>query len=431
MKKNLVVFITTYQSPHYEASLHFAEKYRNDYGKVIVINLVKFLSYRHEYTWRNYLPFKLNVSRKIRNGLNKSISYYIYKLNKKKIFQFPECMSFDKGNICESDIHQIMETYSCTEYGISFLRNNKYSKKLRETITETDSIIDNLVKKKKIKAADDILLFNGRLPVEFTIQKKLRKIKNLNFIFHECNNYQNKIYYMRHSLHKLDLYQNEIENFYKENESKVLEYWFKNKTIKDATEKKYITYFTSSNDEYKFTYEKPINQSKIIKELLDVDFGKYELKIRVHPNTINKDISVRRYWKRIESMNPDVIINYDNNRSSYELCKNSLFTISIGSSIAAESIILDTPHILIGNQNWYYNFPGYIKISENNFNEFIKSKLRNYSYFLDYKIDKKEKKLAASSQLFLKLIGERIKITLFGKYPTPDNFNINIEKYNE
>ena len=50
MKKNLVVFITTYQSPHYEASLHFAEKYRNDYGKVIVINLVKFLSYRHEYT---------------------------------------------------------------------------------------------------------------------------------------------------------------------------------------------------------------------------------------------------------------------------------------------------------------------------------------------------------------------------------------------
>ena len=232
---------------------------------------------------------------------------------------------------------------------------------------------------------------------------------------------------MNHSLHKLGLYKQEIENFHHKNESKVLSYWYANKQISNINEKKYITYFTSSNDEYKFTYEKPIDQSRIINDLLKINFGNYEFKIRVHPNTKNKDISVKRYWKRIETLYPEKIINFDNDISSYELCQRSLFTISIGSSIAAESLILGIPHVLIGDQNWYYDFPGYIKVSEKNCIDFISDKLKNPPFFNKYEITEDHKKFAASTQLFLKLIGDKIKLTFLGKYPTPDNFKIEMD----
>ena len=71
-------------------------------------------------------------------------------------------MSFDKGNICESDIHQIMETYSCTEYGISFLRNKgeNYNLALENTGIIRFSInMKNAKLDDKIKNVDEIAFF--------------------------------------------------------------------------------------------------------------------------------------------------------------------------------------------------------------------------------------------------------------------------------
>ena len=424
---NLIIFLTTTQSPHFEAMFYYANENRHNYNKIYFINIFKNIDYRHEYTWRNYHSFRVNISRKIRNGINKKIAYFIEKKYNNKKFIFVD--SFELNNKCtlKDEIHRILETYSCTEYSIPFLRITKYTPRIINSIKRTARIVASLLNNYEITNKDEVLLFNGRLPIENTIQIELRK-KNFNkFTFHECNNYQNKIYYMKHSLHRLDEYYEDIIHFYNKNKSKLLDKWLDIKKIN--FEKKssiYITYFTSSNDEYKFTYRKPINQSKIIDDLLKLDIKNYKLKIRVHPNTASKDISVKRYWNRLKELYPNNIVNYDEDTSSYELCLNSLFTISIGSSIAAESLILGVPHVLIGNQSWYNKFPGYLKCSDENYIKFIEDILDNKEQ-LSKRISFESKEYAVATQLFLKVIGNRIKITILGSYPTPDNFKPGIE----
>ena len=84
MKKNkLVVFITTSQSPHFEALIEYAQDSLNYYEKVYVINLLSSLRYRHELSYRNYLPISLNLSRFLRNGINKKI-YFLHSKIKNK-----------------------------------------------------------------------------------------------------------------------------------------------------------------------------------------------------------------------------------------------------------------------------------------------------------------------------------------------------------
>ena len=50
---------------------------------------------------------------------------------------------------------------------------------------------------------------------------------------------------------------------------------------------------------------------------------------------------------------PENIILHNNTINTYKLLENSDLSISIGSSLAPQSIILGIPHLLIGDQNPY------------------------------------------------------------------------------
>ena len=278
------------------------------------------------------------------------------------------------------------------------------------------SITQNFLDKYNIKKNDDFLLFNGRLPLEYGVKEVLFKNKLSKIIYHECNIYQKKIYFLRHSIHKLEQYDKEIYDYYLKNKKKALDDWLYLKNIKPIKKKfDYVTYFTSNNDEYKFTYKKPTNQGKIIEKLVNLNLIKYKLKIRVHPNTKNKSDETKRYWDQLKALYPNIIINYNEEITSEYLCRKSFLTMSMGSSVAAESLIFDTPHILIGNQHWYVNLPGYYQCSEINFVSYLKKFLnKNKNKFF---VKKKYKFIAAASLLFIKAIGEKVNLVFLGKFP--------------
>jgi hypothetical protein len=422
VKKKLVVFITTSQSPHFEVLIEYAQDSLNYYEKVYVINLLSSLRYRHELSYRNYLPIFLNLSRFLRNGINKKI-YFIHSKTKNKSINYINFSKVHQGDliISEEDIFTILKSYSSTEWRAAALRINKYTSKIQSDIVLVSKRISTLFFKLKFDRNCDFAIFNGRHPVENSIVTTLAKLGCTNFIYNECNNYQNKSFFRKEKIHNLSSYYDEIYQYYEQNKENLLGNYFKYTKVKGGEEVKdnIITYFSNNADEYQFTFKNPIQQSKIVADLLEEDFNGFSLKIRVHPNTKNKSKEARGYWDRLKVLYPQQIINYNENISSHVLCKKSILTTSIGSSMAAESIILGTPHVLIGDQNWHHRFPGYILCNENNFMKVLKNSLREYSknkiYFSDI-----EQQLAAASFLFKLQKGVRIKCAPLGKYPTKE-----------
>ena len=423
MKKNkLVVFITTSQSPHFEALIEYAQDSLNYYEKVYVINLLSSLRYRHELSYRNYLPISLNLSRFLRNGINKKI-YFLHSKIKNKSINYINFSKVHQGDLIinEEDIFTILKSYSSTEWGAAALRINKYTSKIQSDIVFVSKRISTLFFKLKFDRDCDFAIFNGRFPVENSIVTTLAKLGCTSFIYNECNNYQNKSFFRKEKIHNLSSYYDEIYQYYEQNKESLLGNYFKYTKVKDGDEVKdnIITYFSNNADEYQFSFKNPIKQSKIVADLLEEDFKGFSLKIRVHPNTKNKSKEARDYWDRLKVLHPQQIINYDENISSHVLCKKSILTASIGSSMAAESIILGTPHVLIGDQNWHHRFPGYILCDENNFIEELKKSLRecskNKKYFSDI-----ERQLAAASFLFKLQKGVRTKCAPLGRFPTKE-----------
>ena len=420
MKKNsLVVFVTTSQSPHLEALIKYAQDSISLYEKVYVVSLLSCLRYRNELSFRSYLPISLNLSRFIRNGLNKKFFFFFFK-KKSKCLNHIDFLKIPEGDFIldQESIYSILKTYSSTEWRAPALRLNKYTSKIQLDIVLISRKISSLLSRYNLDKEDDFLVFNGRLPAENTIVTSLTKLGYKNIIYHECNNYQQKVFFTRNKIHDMSGYYEVICQYYEDNKDKLLGNYYKYTKVGRKKEEKsnIITYFTNSADEYQFAYSKPINQSKIVSDLLEANFSGFSLRVRVHPNTENKSREVKNFWDRIKATYPEKVINYDENISSYILCKKSKLTISMGSSMAAESIILGTPHILIGKQNWHYRFPGYILCNEDDFLKVIKKCIRERLYNKKC-ISIKEKKLAAASYLFKLKRGDRIKCAPLGKFP--------------
>ena len=74
--KNFIICITTYQSPHLEAMLNYIEINSSKYKNIYILNFTEILNYRHDLSWREYLPFRVNISRKIRNSFLKNYFFF-------------------------------------------------------------------------------------------------------------------------------------------------------------------------------------------------------------------------------------------------------------------------------------------------------------------------------------------------------------------
>ena len=67
----------------------------------------------------------------------------------------------------------------------------------------------------------------------------------------------------------------------------------------------------------------------------------------------------------------DSVIRLKNSAQDKEFWKKFISQVANDEEFA-ESLIFDTPHILIGNQHWYVNLPGYYQCSEINFVSYLK-----------------------------------------------------------
>jgi hypothetical protein len=422
-KKIIIFYITTYQTPHFEFNFDFFNKNKENYSEIIFVDLTENCTYRHDYLWRNYSDFLTNVSRKIRNGIIKKI--YLRHFLKKNNFIHNSIKLKSKNNlkICQTDLKKILTTYSSTEFKSLKIIHNKYTPLITSDIKFLFSANTEFIKLMKFRKSDHFVIFNGRLPHEQTIRLSLNKMGYKKLFFHECNQFKNNVFYLTHSPHDLSKFSKLIHDYNvinKINKNHIKKWLIEKKLDIKSFKKKYITYFTSSNDEYQFVYDDPINQKLIINKLLNLQKKGYPIKIKVHPNTINKSIFEKQYWFNIKKKNPDVIINFNEDVSTYDLIQKSLFTLSIGSSVAAESIVFGVPHILIGTQNWYHK----LNICHNtecvNYICTIKEKFKNIDSF-DL-ITNKKKELAVSSLLFIKDIGYKIWTHPIGSYPTKGTF---------
>lgn len=411
--RDLVVLLTTTQSPHIEANFNYIERNLNIFKRIFILDLVSDTEYRNEYTWRDYLPIRQNIIRKIQNGFIKNL--YIKQKIKEHNFLRNE-INISGNNIFSSkEIFSILKTYSMTEFRSAAISSSKYTGKIISSINYVSIALNAFLKKYKLNNIDQFLLFNGRHPLEYSCRLLLFKLNFKNIIYHECNNYMYKIYYTDFQIHNLKKYYSFIKKYKLANKN-LSDKWVLQKKInfRKNYKKKYISFFTSSFDEYSFAYNRPINQPALIHKLIENNSA-IPLKIRVHPNTNNKSNSDQNYWNFLKEKYPEIIINYNDDKCSYDLIQESFFTISIGSSIAPESLILNTNHLLCGNQHMYDNLPGYYKSNENSF---IKTILNMYSKRNELKLIKpNEREYAAASLLFNKEIGEEIKLAPFGKYP--------------
>jgi len=411
-RNNLIIFFTTSQSPHFEAGFDFYRNNHNLYKNIYFVDLITKNPYRHEFLWRNNVDFKTNIIRKFRNNYIKILflKYFIYQ-NKFNKFTLKKIIPF---KLSDEIIYSILKTYTMTEFRTSSLINNYYETKIIKSITYVSNFISTFLSLFKLNKNDTFLLFNGRHPVEFTTRILLNNYGYKKIIYHECNNYKPLIYFTNFQIHDLKSYYKNIFNYYNANSNLRLKYK-KLKSIKIYNlKKKYISFFTSSFDEYAFADSKPINQSYLISELIKA--SKYlPIKIRVHPNTQNKSQQDKNYWNFLKNKFPNVIINYNERYDSYKLIQESLFTCSIGSSIAPESILLNVNHLICGNQHMYDKLTVFYKSSEKNF---MKNIQKMYSSINSLKVIKEsDRELAASSLLFMRDIGHKVKLIPFGKYP--------------
>jgi hypothetical protein len=401
------------QSPHLEAYFHYIQENLRKYNKIFILDATSEAKYRNEYTWRSYVPFRQNLIRKFTNGFFKNL----YVSMKIKNLAFNSCnLEIQKECLLsKKEIFAILKTYSMTEFGTAAFNSTGYDKKIIDSISFISAAINQFICNFKVNKEDHFLIFNGRHPLEFSSRMTLQKLNYHKIIYHECNNHAYKVYFTNFQIHKLNLYSKLIHEF-KRNNSNLLKKWLlsKNIEVKNHYKKRYVVYFTSSFDEFSFAYNSPINQPLLISELLS-NRGSLPLKIRVHPNTNNKSINDRLFWDFLKRKYGDIIINYDEDISSYDLVRKSYFTISIGSSIAPESLMLGTNHLLCGSQHMYTNLPGFYRCNEKNFIKVI-NLLYSNRYNLK-KVTNNSKEFAAASQLFNKEIGQPIDLAFLGSYP--------------
>ena len=127
--------------------------------------------------------------------------------------------------------------------------------------------------------------------------------------------------------------------------------------------KKIVSYFTSSDDEFDFVdpkvlrYPNFINQINAVLEIAKTvnELG-FLFIVRVHPNLANKSDEEKSRWELLRQKIKDfnfIWIAEDCLEPTYELIKFTDIVITSGSTVGIESIFLETPSIVIAD--CYYN----------------------------------------------------------------------------
>lgn len=349
-----ISILTTFQTPHFEDMLN-VEKYQIGYEKYIVLDVASGSPIRIDLSFHD--SFINKISKFYRNNILKKIFG-----NEKKIqVLFKNCTS----NKITIDFDTLIGLYQSFIYKKKSSCNVNFSssdiKKFIELSKYVDRILQYIID--NYSPNDTFIIFNGRLPLEFLIKKKLiesgyKNIKNL-----ETNEYVNNLIIRDSDIHDLKSYSKEavdflctysndyIDNLFAKTSLRLSNNFEKNKSNNKTINT--ILIFTSSFDEHVFYYDKTVNQQMIIRYLLENLSIKYNIIIRIHPLTANKDISDKLLWYKLYLDYPSNVILWYDHRSSFELIDESEYVITFGSSLSAYCGAINKNILVVGSQNIY------------------------------------------------------------------------------
>ncbi len=405
--KKILVISFSGMTPHLEASIEISLRL-SESNVVSYVHLGKYVSRASLYS-TNILKRKFQLPLRV----NRAEKYLIKESNQrikilktqkivnsiKKIYQ-----EFDKDNF-SSKINNLEELkkleYKNYNIGIgisstliTYLSNSnpfplRESEK-KECIEQINSSIKSILFAENILDKDKydcIVILNGRLSCENAIKQVAYK-KQLEVYFHESAFINTRYFFENYMPHNFKERKKEMarmnkevdpniitslgnnffirktkgegiyEESYTKNHKPCLSLLLNNLINKKRSEnKKIISYFTSSDDEYeaiegsKLRYKDWGSQGiaiRIISEIVK-DLGYYMI-VRVHPNLTNKHESEKNRWmqhKEFIQKNGFYWIDQDDTNSSYKLIEASDLIITSGSTIGLESIYLGKPSITI------------------------------------------------------------------------------------
>ncbi len=238
---------------------------------------------------------------------------------------------------------------------------------------------------------DSIVLFNGRMTCEHAF-KQVAKSRGIKMYFHERMKPNTRFFFEEYQPHIFDKRKEEMqimrdqipvsvinrvgEEFFKRKvqgegvyelsytENHISNTSINLKTVLDNNkEKKIISYFTNSDDEYQsidgVSSRYPFfgNQKLAVKEIVELAISlDYFLIVRVHPNLKNKSPRERSRWSELSTYIKDkgfYWVSEDDKESTYDIINKSSIIISAGSTVGAEAAYLKKKSIVI--TNCFYN----------------------------------------------------------------------------
>jgi hypothetical protein len=228
------------------------------------------------------------------------------------------------------------------------------------------SVIDEI----KELNLDKVIIFNGRFLHEKAVESACRATKT-NSVFYET--LRNRIVISEKNFHNREVLAKNMFNLwnsfedtkYKENVGK--QYFEKMRSKNNSffistpenletflgNHKKYIVFYTSSDDEVAGLWQKNARpfgeQVEAINKLIEYfkEQNKYKLIIRIHPNLKNKSKIEQSRWSGFEQSENVQIIKSDQKIDSYELMMKSSGVISYGSTIGLEAAYSKIPSAVL------------------------------------------------------------------------------------
>lgn len=238
-------------------------------------------------------------------------------------------------------------------------------------------VFDRVVKKVN---PDLVVLFNGRFIENRPLLRTCQKL-NIDFATHEKGGKLNTFLFRMNSIpHSIETIGEEIDTLWKigtDNKHEIGRTFFTNKikgvedawfsftkeqqegrlpaSFKEVSDKRVITIFNSSLDEYEglegfgpYFYE---NDNEAIKRICTdlVKFSDIKLYLRVHPNLRNLDNTQNRYLKNVIAAIPSVeIIAAEDSVDTYALINASEIVIVFGSTVGVEAAFANKKVVLLG-----------------------------------------------------------------------------------
>lgn len=266
------------------------------------------------------------------------------------------------------------------------LINDLNRKTLENYIKTTHQVLISLEKIYKNYKPNTLLTFNGRFAHSAIIKNFCYK-KKIKTLFHERSDSMFKYFLNSRPVHDMQAWRDDAIKSWKSSKIKerikykIGKKWFENrqnnkftdgldhrrfqvkgKIPKFLKQKRIVTFFSHSDEEYAYCQElkHPIFKNQRESILWFIKYFKKEKDtifiLRIHPNLLNKSKTDINWWHNLKknyNYKNFYIIPSNSDIDSYALIKSSNLTITFcSSSIALESTFLSRPSIVVGDSQY-------------------------------------------------------------------------------